>query len=81
MSTWSFWKQALERAVKTFAQVLLAAATATAGLGLEDVGWPEALSVAGLAALASLLTSIVSLPAGEGDSPSLVSVGDVNSQA
>lgn len=72
MLTKSFWKQALERAVKTFAQTLLATVTAAAGLGLEDVGWVEALSVAGLAVVASLLTSIVSLPAGEPESPSAI---------
>ena len=71
MLTTKFWKATFERAVKTFAQALLATVTAAAGLGLEDIGWAEALSVAGLAVVASVLTSIVSLPAGEPESPSL----------
>lgn len=56
MTTWKFWKAALIRALRTFAQALLAVIS-TAAL-LEEVRWLEALSAAGLAALLSLLTSI-----------------------
>ena len=59
MWTWLFWKSALERAIKTFAQVLIGALSGTA-LGLADVPWGPALSVAALAAVLSLLTSLVS---------------------
>lgn len=52
---WKFWKAALVRAVRTFAQALIAV-IGTAIL-LEEVRWLEALSAAGLAALLSLLTS------------------------
>ncbi len=69
MFTKTFWAQAFERALKTFAQAVLALLTGD-GLGLLDVNWGTVASVAGLAALASVLTSIVSLPVGEPDSPS-----------
>ena len=56
MTTWQFWKAALIRALRTFAQALIAV-IGTAAL-LEQIAWLEALSAAGLAALLSLLTSI-----------------------
>jgi hypothetical protein len=68
----SFWRQTAERAVKSFAQALLVAITAGAG-NLLDVGWKQALSVAALTTLASVLTSIVSSGVGPSDGPSLVS--------
>ena len=70
MFTQHFWKNALERSIKTFAQVLAGLITAD-GTGILDVDWPQALSVAGLSALASVLTSIGSVPFGRPDSPSL----------
>lgn len=64
-----FWLDTAERAVKTFAQTAIA--TLSAGsTGLLNVDWPALLSVAGLAALLSVLTSVVS--AGSGNSASLV---------
>lgn len=69
MLTGKFLTAALERAVKTFAQTL-AAALAVGGLDLLSVPWGAALSTAGLAALLSLLTSVVSAPAA-GDGPAL----------
>ncbi|MEU8821790.1 holin [Actinoplanes sp. NPDC048796] len=74
MFTTKFWKSALERAVKTFAQAALALLTGD-GLGIVDVDWGNVVSVAALATLASLLTSIVSLPVGEPHSPSIVDEG------
>jgi hypothetical protein len=58
MFTIAFWKGATERAIKTAAQSLLATISVT-GLTFGAVDWGVALSVAGLAALASVLTSIV----------------------
>jgi len=67
-----FLKALAERAVKTFAQSLLAA-LGTGVTGLLDVGWKQALSVAGLTTLLSVLTSIGSARlSGDPDSPSLV---------
>lgn len=66
MTKWKFWQAALIRALRTFAQALLAVIS-TAAL-LEEVRWFEALSAAGLAALLSLLTSIATgLPEVDGD--------------
>lgn len=73
MWTGTFWKQALERALKTFAQAALAL-LAGDGIGVLDVNWGTVASVGALAAVASILTSIVSAPAGEPDSPSLVDI-------
>lgn len=58
MFTIAFLSGLAERAVKTFAQSLLAVIGVT-GLGFGDVDWRLALSAAGLAALASVLTSVV----------------------
>ncbi|MGQ0719650.1 MAG: holin [Pseudonocardiales bacterium] len=71
MFTYRFWQLASERAVKTFAQSLLAILSAT-GVGLLTAPWSTALSTAGMAALLSVLTSMASTPVGESDSPSLL---------
>lgn len=73
MWTSTFWKQALERAIKTFAQGVLAL-LAGDGLGVVDVNWGDVASVGALAAIASILTSLVSAPVGETDSPSVVDI-------
>lgn len=71
MFTKKFWRQTLERAVKTFAQAI-AALLVGDGVGVLDVQWGKVLSIGALAAIASVVTSIVSLPLGEEDSPSAV---------
>jgi r1t holin len=60
----AFWRDAFERALRTFAQAL-AAVLAAGPTGLLHVPWWGALSAAGLAALLSLLTSVVA--SGSGD--------------
>lgn len=52
-----FWLGAAERAIKTIAQSLVGV-LGVSGIGLLTVDWVAALSVAGAAGLASLLTSI-----------------------
>lgn len=54
-------KAALVRSVKTFAQAL-AAQIGVEGIGFAEIGWVKALSVAGVAAVLSLLTSVGGLP-------------------
>lgn len=52
-----FWIDAFDRAVSTFAQATVA--TLTAGVaGILDVDWAQVLSVGGLAALVSVLTTV-----------------------
>ena len=54
---WSFWGAALDRAIRTFAQALVAFITADV-VGILDVDWVAGFGVAGLAAALSILTSI-----------------------
>lgn len=61
MFTKLFWRDTIERAVKTFAQ----SALATLGVGAVDVvavNWVGVLSVGGGAAVISVLTSLASEP-------------------
>lgn len=58
--TISFWKQATERAVKTFAQTALALLGAGA-LNVLTVDWVQVVGVSLGATLLSYLTSIVSV--------------------
>ena len=63
-----FWKVAGVRAIKTFAQALVAVlATATV---LSEIEWQHALSIGTLAAIVSILTSISSI-----DAPELIEEG------
>lgn len=69
MWTADFWKATLERAIKTFAQAVVALFGAGA-VGLFDADWTGALSVGGMAAVVSVLTSVGSAAA-TGGGPSL----------
>lgn len=66
-----FWVDVAERAVKTAAQ---AAASMLVGgqVGILDVDWPAVGAVAGMAAVASLLSSLASGRVGRSDTASLV---------
>lgn len=64
-----FWKATAERAVKSFAQSLLAILSASS-LGLLQVDWLTCLSTAGMATLLSLLSSIASTRVGAPADPS-----------
>lgn len=72
MFTKTFLKDTAERAVKTFAQSLAAVMTAGA-TGVLDVDWMNALSVALLATLVSVLTSFGSGYVGD-DSASAINL-------
>ena len=69
--TGRFWAAAGERAVKTGAQVAASLLVAS-GTGLLDTDWLTALSVSGMAAVISLLSSVGSDVA-TGSGPSLTS--------
>ena len=67
----TFWKAAVERATKTAAQTAAAMLTAS-GAGLLDADWRATVSVSGMAAVISVLTSIGSDALTDGAGPSLV---------
>lgn len=71
MFTSSFWEQAGERALKTFAQTLVASGIVVGVAGWDK--WQAALIAAGIAALLSVVTSVASVSIGEKGTPSLVS--------
>lgn len=74
MWTASFWKQALERAIKTAAQVG-AAALGVNGLGVTALDWQATGLLMLGAALASILTSLATSEVGEAKgSPSAVAL-------
>lgn len=73
----AFWAVTAERAVKTFAQALLAALTvaqtaAAVGVDVRAVNWATAAALAAGATVLSVLTSVASGPVGPPGSPSLV---------
>lgn len=73
MSARVFWKDTLERALRTAAQAELALLVAD-GTGLLDTDWWAGLSAAGMAALLSLLTSLGSGVSNPDGTASLVSL-------
>lgn len=64
-----FWIAAGERAVKTFAQSLVA--LFVAGVTVLTIDWQQGLAVAATAAVVSLLTSVASVRLGSFEGPSL----------
>ncbi len=59
--TWEFWKAALIRAVRTFAESMLAF-IGTGAIVLKDVDWLAALSAGGLGFIIAILLSLAGLP-------------------
>ena len=51
-----FWRAAIVRAVRTFAQALVAAIPV--GIAINQIGWADALGIAATAAVLSILTSL-----------------------
>lgn len=77
MFTLGFWKRALERAVKTAAQSLVALwAVGDVALNAFSIDWSQAAGIAAGAAVLSILTSIISEPFGDQGDPSLVKPGE-----
>lgn len=78
MWTVTFWKQAVERALKTGAQAILALWAVGEGLfNIIDVNWGQTFGVTAGALVISLLMSVLSAGIGPATSPSLVSLDDV----
>ena len=71
MLTKQFWIDSAERAIRTFAQALVAILGAGA-VNILTIDWVQALSVAAGAALLSVLTSVASSGIGVKGSPSLL---------
>jgi hypothetical protein len=67
--TRKFWVATAERAIRSFAASLASLLTAS-GTGLLETSWAEKLSVAGMAALVSILLAIGGGTFGKGDGPS-----------
>jgi hypothetical protein len=67
--TRKFWIATAERAIRSFAASLASLLTAS-GTGLLETSWAEKLSVAGMAALVSILLAIGGGTFGKGDGPS-----------
>lgn len=58
---WKDWAKAAGiRAIKTFAQTF--AGCITVGAAVDEVQWPRALSVSGVAFILSIVTSLAGLP-------------------
>ena len=72
MFTREFWLEASERALKTFAQTLLAMVGAVSVFDVLSADWQTLIGVSLGAALLSYLTSIVSAEIGDYGKPSLV---------
>lgn len=72
-TTKDFWEQTLERAIKTFAQTVIAAVGVTA-VAIDQVPWRVVLLTAATATVLSVLTSIASSGIGDRNSPSVAPV-------
>lgn len=70
-----FWVDALERAIRTACQTALSAGI-VGGVGLFEVDWLNACSVALVAAIASVLTSVASSGRTDSISPASLAVSD-----
>jgi hypothetical protein len=71
----TFWKSTVERSIRTAAQVLLGFLV-VGETGVLDVDWEQALSVTGVAVIASILTSVVATGVGDKGTASLVKEGE-----
>lgn len=56
-ATKAFWAGTVERMIKVFASALLGA-IGTGTVGVLDIDWPAAASIAAMAGIVSLLTSV-----------------------
>jgi hypothetical protein len=66
-----FWIAAAERAIKTFAQALIAL-IGTSAMNILELDWTQMLGVSATAAVVSILTSVASANFGPNYGPSLM---------
>lgn len=66
--TWDFWKAALIRAVRTFAESMLAY-IGTGAIVLKDVDWLAALSAGAFGFVCAILLALAGLPEVPKDKP------------
>ena len=59
--TWDFWKKVLIRAIRTFAESMLAY-IGTGAIVLKDIDWIAALSAGGLGFVIAILLALAGLP-------------------
>lgn len=72
--TWKFWKQTLERMIRSFAASMLSVLVVPKVLDVRHVGWLDAVSVGAGASVVTLLLCILGSKLGNDDeSPSMVS--------
>lgn len=65
-----FWVSSAERAIKTFAQALVAL-IGTSAMSIVELDWTQMLGISATAAVVSILTSIASANFGPNPGPSL----------
>lgn len=72
MFTWRFWRESLERGIKSGAQAVILALGASQGLDLFEMDFLLLVGAAGAGTLLSVLTSLTTVSVGASDSPSAI---------
>lgn len=72
MFTWRFWRETIERGVKSGAQAVVLALGASEGLNLFEMDFLILVGAYGAGALLSVLTSLATVRVGASDSPSAI---------
>ncbi len=72
MLTWRFWRETIERAVKTSAQFVIGAGILGEGVDLFTLDFGTVLGFALTGAVLSLLTSVATMRVGASNSPSAI---------
>lgn len=72
MWQWRFWRETIERAVKSGAQAVILALGASEGLDLFEMDLLLLLGAAGAGAVLSVLTSLTTISIGASNSPSAI---------
>ena len=72
MFTWRFWREALERGIKSAAQAIVLALGGGKAFDLFQIDAKIVFGAAAGGFILSILTSIISLPMGADDSPSAI---------